>query len=189
MTKEQARKEFKQKRQALSEGEIFSLNQQLYNQFFAHLDLSFLKVLHIYLSIENKHEPDTWNILDRLRREYPHIRLAIPKMNTDGTLAHFFYEGMQQLKVNVWGIAEPQQGIPAEPKKMNAVIVPLLAFDRLGNRVGYGKGYYDKFLESCAPNCQKIGLSFFDAIDSLEDVAPWDVPLTQCVTPSGIITF
>jgi 5-formyltetrahydrofolate cyclo-ligase len=189
MTKKEARSVFLQKRNALSEGELFEFNQKIYFHFFAHLDLSFVKVVHLFLSIESKKEPDTWGILDRLRREFPHIRLAIPKMREDGVLEHYFFEGMQQLKVNAWGIAEPLQGIPVEVKKIDLVLVPLLAVDKGGNRVGYGKGYYDQFLVQCRQDCKKIGLSFFEPIDTLQDVAEWDVALNQCITPGGIISF
>lgn len=189
MTKEQARKEFTRKRTALTDGGYFQLNQQLYNHFFAHVDLSFIKILHIYLSVENKREADTWTLLDRLRREYPHIRLAVPKMIAGDHLKHFFFEGLHQLKVNKWGIAEPQQGIPVEVDRLDAVLVPLLALDAHGHRVGYGKGFYDRFLATCSSSCRKIGMSLFEPIDHLDDVDEWDVPLDQCITPSGILTF
>ncbi len=189
MTKKEARRIFLDKRKALSEGELFELNQNLYNHFFAHLDFSFVNVVHLFLSSEKKKEPDTWGLLDRLRREFPHILLAIPKMLNDGTLAHYSFEGMQQLEMNDWGIAEPQQGIPVETEKIDMVLVPLLAVDQDGNRVGYGKGFYDQFLSQCRDDCKKIGISFFDPIDPLEDVDAWDVSLDQCITPKGIISF
>ena len=189
MTKKEARKEFLQKRLALTEGEKFALNQQLYNHFFAHFDLSFIKIFHLFLSIENKNEPDTWSLLDRIRREFPRVRVVLSRMNAEGTLSHLFFEGLHQLKINNWGIAEPQQGVPAEEKTIDAVLVPLLACDRSGNRVGYGKGFYDQFLKNCRPDCLKVGYSFFEPIALIEDTDPWDVPLDRCITPSGIVSF
>lgn len=189
MTKKQARDEAMASRKALSEGAYLSLNQQLYHQFFAHIDLSFTKVLHLFLSIEKKREPDTWMILDRIRREHPHVRLVVPRMKDDGMLEHFYYEGLHQLKTNAWGIAEPHQGVPAAVEKIDTVLVPLLAFDRQGNRVGYGKGFYDKFLATCRANTKKIGLSLFDPVEIIDEIDPWDVRLNQCVTPNGIVLF
>jgi len=189
MTKKEARREFLKKRQALSAGEVFSLNQQLYNRFFAHFDLSFIKTFHIFLSIEEKNEPDTWSLLDRIRREFPHVRLVVPRMKPNNSLEHFYFEGLHQLKVNSWGIAEPRQGVPAEESKIDAVLVPLLACDKQGNRVGYGKGFYDQFLIQCRADCQKVGYSFFEPIDLIEDADPLDVPLDGCITPNHIITF
>lgn len=189
MTKKEARKEFLAKRKLLTPGDQFLLNQKLYTQFFSFLNLSFIRVLHLFLSTEEKHEVDTWTILDRLRREYPHIRVVIPKMKDGNQLEHFYFEGMQQLKVNSWGIAEPQTGIPAEVQKIDLVIVPLVVCDRLGNRVGYGKGFYDSFLRDCRSDCQKIGISFFEPVDQIDDVDSWDVKLDLCITPKGILRF
>ena len=188
MTKKEARKTFLQKRRDLSEAEYQQLNFQLYNQFFAQLDLSFLKCIHIFLPIEGKREPDTWQIIDRIRREFPHIRISIPKL-VDNKLENIYFEGLHQLKKNKLGILEPEQGVPTLIEKIDLVIVPLLAFDKLGNRVGYGKGFYDQFLVQCRKECKKIGLSFFEPIAKLEDLEEFDFKLTSCLIPSGSIQF
>ena len=73
--------------------------------------------------------------------------------------------------------------------KIEVVFVPLLAFDTNGNRVGYGKGFYDKFLSECHPNTIKIGLSLFEAETAIEDVISNDIPLTHCVTPTKIMKW
>jgi 5-formyltetrahydrofolate cyclo-ligase len=67
------------------------------------------------------------------------------------------------------------------------VLVPLLAFDRQGFRVGYGKGFYDRFLQNLST--LKIGLSFFDADEDIDDVHAYDIQLDQCITPNKIVTF
>jgi 5-formyltetrahydrofolate cyclo-ligase len=69
------------------------------------------------------------------------------------------------------------------------VLIPLLAFDKKGNRVGFGKGYYDKFLVHCKPTVLKVGLSFFDPVDEIEDIIGIDIPLDFCVTPKAIHFF
>ncbi|NJN41060.1 MAG: 5-formyltetrahydrofolate cyclo-ligase [Flammeovirgaceae bacterium] len=184
------RKEFLEKRKALTQAQRDQLSFQLYNQFFAHIDLSAIKVLHIFLPLTSKGEPDTWLIIDRLRREYPGIRLVIPKVNeTSQELEHFFFEGLHQLKKNKWGIEEPQQGVPAEVSKIDVVIVPMVICDQTGHRVGYGKGYYDKFLAQCRPDCQKIGLSFFQPVVKIEDTTTLDVALNYCITSEKIYSF
>ncbi|MCX8491662.1 MAG: 5-formyltetrahydrofolate cyclo-ligase [Cyclobacteriaceae bacterium] len=188
MTKEEARKTFLQKRLALSEGAYQQFNFQLYNQFFTQIDLSFIKCIHIFLPIENKREPDTWPIIDRIRREFSHIRISIPKVVGD-QLENIYFEGLHQLKKNKWGILEPEQGLPTPTEKIDIAIVPLLAVDVLGNRVGYGKGFYDRFLARCRPDCQRIGISFFDTIEKLENVDLTDVRLTRCLTARCLFTF
>ena len=69
------------------------------------------------------------------------------------------------------------------------VFVPLLAYDKQGNRVGYGKGFYDNFLSKCKPETIKIGLSFFPPEDKIDDVFESDVKLNFCVTDSQIFEF
>ena len=190
MNKAELRKIYLQKRQALSEAEYAQLNFQLYQQFFAKIDLSFINVIHIFLPVISKHEPDTWLIIDRLRREFPYIRISIPKTDTrQNTLENFYFEGLHQLVTTAWGIQEPRHGIPTETEKIDLVLVPLLAFDKAGHRVGYGKGFYDRFLKDCKPDCIKAGLSFFEAEEILTDANELDVPLDLCVTPAGIIHF
>lgn len=190
MTKQELRKVYLQKRQALSEAEYAQLSFQLYQNFFSALDLSFIKVLHTFLPITSKKEVDTWLMIDRIRREYPHIRISIPKVNNKTSeLESFFFEGLHQLATNEWGIQEPKQGIPTEPEKIDLVLVPLLAFDQSGHRVGYGKGYYDKFLITCRPDCKKIGITLFTAEEKIEDTNNADVRLNQCVTPSKVYQF
>lgn len=189
MTKQELRKIYLEKRQSLSEAEYGQLNFQLYQNFFSAIDLSFIKVLHIFLPIISKHEPDTWLIIDRIRREFPHIRISIPKVNNQkGELENFYFEGLHQLTTNEWGIQEPKQGIPAEPEKIDFVVVPLLAFDTRGYRVGYGKGYYDKFLSQCKPETRKVGISLFPPVEVLP-IDDWDVPLHSCVTAAEVFEF
>lgn len=190
MTKQELRKIYLQKRQALSEAEYGQLNFQLYQNFFSNIDLSFIKTIHTFLPIHAKKEPDTWLIIDRIKREYPHIRMSIPRVNNQkGELENFFFEGLHQVTTNDWGIQEPKQGIPTEPEKIDLVFVPLLAFDLQGQRVGYGKGYYDKFLKTCRPDCAKIGLSLFEPEKEISGTTTLDVPLNFCVTPTRVHQF
>jgi len=187
MNKKEVRKAFLQKRQSLTEAEWLVLCGSIYNTFFASVDLSFVKNLHIYLPMEAAREVDTWQIIDKIRREHPQVRLIIPKID-NGHLSHFYFEGLHQVKTNTWGIPEPTQGVPAEPSKIDMVIAPMLAADKQGNRVGYGKGFYDRFLKECGPACRKIGLSLFPLVDKI-DVDEYDVPLDAVILPSGYQEF
>ena len=189
MTKQELRKIYLEKRQSLSEAEYGQLNFQLYQNFFSAFDLSFVKVMHVFLPILSKKEVDTWLIIDRIRREFPHIRISIPKVNNQkGELENFYFEGLHQLATNDWGIQEPKQGIPTEIGKIDFVLVPLLAFDKRGYRIGYGKGYYDGFLFHCKPETKKVGISLFPPLENVPTEAH-DVPLTSCVTPQGCFEF
>lgn len=189
MNKNKVRNNFLRLRLALSDFEYKAFNENLCAVFFSSIDLSAVSIIHIFLPIASKKEPDTWQIIDRLQKDFNHIRISIPKMTGENTLANFFFESRRQIKNNSWGIPEPQFGEITLPEEIDLVMVPLLAFDQKGNRVGYGKGYYDILLKQCRPDCKKIGLSFFDPIDEISDINAYDVKLSQCITPKKLYTF
>ncbi len=189
MTKSELRKIYLEKRKLLSEGERAQLNFQLYNLFFASTDLSFVKVLHCYLPLAKNNEPDTWMIIDRIRREFPQVRISVPRVKADGELENVYFEGLHQLQTTSWGIQEPKQGVITPTEKIDLVVVPLLAIDMNGHRVGYGKGYYDKFLMKCRIDCKTIGLSFFPPVERISDINAGDVALTTCLEPEGSHQF
>ncbi len=104
-------------------------------------------------------------------------------------MTHLLLTDNTKLEVNRWGIPEPTDGIPIPESKIDVVFVPSLAFDDNGNRVGYGKGFYDKFLSQCNPETIKIGLSFFAPEKEIEGVMSTDIKLDYCVTPLKIYSF
>jgi 5-formyltetrahydrofolate cyclo-ligase len=188
MQKDQVRKLYLQKRLGLSDAEFQRLNQRLVDQFFNSIDLSRIQVLHTFLPIEKQKEVNTWPIIERLKKQFPHVLISIPRINNQSSIIeNFYYEGPDQLEKNTWGILEPKQGIPTQTQKIDAVLVPLLAFDRHGNRVGYGRGFYDKFLTTLT--CKKIGLSFFPPVKSIEGMNDRDVAIDAAVTPDGYINL
>ncbi len=189
MNKVELRASYIQKRAALSESQYLKASSQIANHFFISTDLSSTNVVHTFLPIEEKKEVDTWLIIDRVKREFPHIKFAIPKVNNQlDELEHFFFDGPSQLEENSWGIPEPKSGTAIAPKNIDLVLIPLLAYDADGNRVGYGKGYYDKFLAKCRKDCKKIGLSIFEHSDLIETNS-FDVKLDYCITPEKVYVF
>ena len=107
----------------------------------------------------------------------------------DLSMTHYLLTDNTKIKVNTYGIPEPEDGIEVPTSKIDVVFVPLLAYDKKGNRVGYGKGFYDIFLSDCKPETIKIGLSYFDPEDIITDVLETDIKLDYCITPFGIIKF
>jgi 5-formyltetrahydrofolate cyclo-ligase len=189
MTKAEIRKTYLQKRQALSEGEFQQLNQQVCDRFFVSVDLSFVKIVHTFLPIEKQREVNTWMIIDRIKREFPHIRISVPRVNNQtSTIENFFFEGLHQLEKNTWDIMEPKQGMPTPTEKIDLVLVPLLAVDVKGNRVGYGRGFYDKFLATVGNETKKVGLSLFEPIEKVSDPASYDIAIDAVVTPVGFVS-
>jgi 5-formyltetrahydrofolate cyclo-ligase len=93
------------------------------------------------------------------------------------------------MKINEFGISEPQSGIKISENQLDVVFVPLLCFDKHGHRVGYGGGYYDRLLKKCSKNTIKIGLSFFDPIKKIEDIIQSDVKMDYCISPKNIYKY
>lgn len=142
---------------------------------------------HIFLPISSKNEVDTSFILSILQGKDKNI--VLPKMVEQNTLRHILLTDSTTLASNSWGVPEPKEGIDIPVDKINVVFVPLMAFDLKGNRVGYGKGFYDTFLNSCLPDVLKIGLSFFEAESKISDINDHDIALDFCVTPSKVYAF
>jgi 5-formyltetrahydrofolate cyclo-ligase len=190
MTKQELRKLYLQKRTALTSAQLEDLNKKLLINFFSSVDLSGIKVLHTFLPIEKKNEPNTWLIIDRIKKDFPEIRISIPRVNNQtGLLENFYFENKEQLSKNIWGIVEPKQGIPTEPSDIDIVLIPLLAFDIHGHRVGYGKGFYDKFLKTCSSHSKRIGISLFAPVDKIDNVNDFDEKLDLVIAPEEIFQF
>lgn len=190
MTKPELRKTYIKKREGLPDAAYRQSNRDICERFFSFVDLSPIKVVHSFLPMTANKEFDTWLVIERAQKEFPHIRFSIPRINrkTD-LLENFYYEGPQQLKANKWGILQPEQGELTAHEKIDVVIVPLLAFDPSGHRVGYGKGYYDRFLSTCRKDCQKIGVSFFPPVETIPGTTAHDFRLTACLTPGRTYVF
>jgi 5-formyltetrahydrofolate cyclo-ligase len=92
-------------------------------------------------------------------------------------------------EANAINILEPLETEVIDPLDIDMVLVPMLAFDDRGNRVGFGKGYYDRYLSRCRQDCIKVGLSYFEAVDSINDANEFDVPLNFCITPQKVYVF
>lgn len=143
---------------------------------------------HLFLSISEKREVDTQGILHILQGKDKHVVLSKADFDS-GTLSNYLLTDSTVIKVNDWGIPEPVEGIEIKASSIDVVFIPLLVYDEWGNRIGYGKGFYDRFLSRCRPDVVKVGLSFFSAEEEILDVDEHDVPLDYCVTPEKIYNF
>ena len=141
---------------------------------------------HVFMGVNKLKEINTSFIISILQGRDKNI--IIPKVISGEHLDHYLLTDSTKLKQNLWNILEPVNGIKVEPNEIQVVFVPLLAYDLYGNRVGYGKGYYDKFLAQCGEKCIKIGLSFFEPVKKILSSSQ-DIKLNYCVTPNKIYKF
>ncbi len=187
MNKKELRAKYKTLRIGLSKEKIDSLSMDIANQSLK-LPIWENSYYHIFLPIQKQKEINTEFILHILQGKDKNV--IIPKSNfEEHSLEHILLTDTTVLKTNRWGIPEPIEGISIPESKLEVVFVPLLAFDAKGNRVGYGKGFYDQFLAKCGPDTIKIGLSFFAAEKKIEDIIDTDIRLDFCITPSKIYSF
>ena len=185
MLKSDLRLHYTKLRKELSLQKIADYSLQLANNSL-ELPIWNFDYYHIFLPIRDKKEIDTSFLLSILQGRDKHV--ILPKMEGDD-LTHFLLTDNTILKTNQWNVPEPVEGISVESSKIEVVFVPLLAFDKHGNRVGYGKGFYDRFLKQCKKDVVKIGLSLFEAEEEIEDVFENDIPLDYCITPNKIYEF
>ncbi|MFD1614582.1 5-formyltetrahydrofolate cyclo-ligase [Gelatiniphilus marinus] len=187
MDKPALRIKYKALREDLSLKQIDSLSMAIANQTLK-LPIWEHAFYHIFLSIEEFKEINTDYILNILSGKDKNIVISKCKFK-DTSLIHFLLTDNTVIKKSAWGIPEPVDGIEIDDKKIDVVFVPLLAFDKQGNRVGYGKGFYDSFLANCKPETIKIGLSLFEAEYKIEGVYEGDIKMDYCVTPKAIYRF
>lgn len=187
MTKTELRNLYKLKRRSLTPEVVDDLSLKIANQLL-QLDIWDKSYYHTFLSIEEQNEVNTDYILNILSGRDKNIVVSKSNFKTS-EMRHYLLTDNTIIKKNTFHIPEPVDGIEISTDKIEIVFVPLLVFDKQGHRVGYGKGFYDKFLSHCKPETLKIGLSFFEAEEAIEDVIESDVKLDYCVTPRAIYTF
>lgn len=187
MLKKDLRKKYKTLRSELLVADIDHLSIAIANQVLK-LPIWHFNFYHIFLAIEEQKEINTDYILNILSGKDKHIVISKSNFET-GLMTHFLLTDNTIIKKNNYNIPEPVDGIEILNDKIDVVFIPLLGFDTLGNRVGYGKGFYDRFLAKCKPETIKIGLSFFEAETIINDVFESDIKLDYCVTPNRVYGF
>jgi 5-formyltetrahydrofolate cyclo-ligase len=190
MNKRALRKIYLEKRKTLAPDEVKKQSLQIAERFFQTFDLGKINFLHCFLPIERFNEIDTKLIFHRVWFEASHIETLVPRINFEADeIDNLKFTPITELVQNAWLIHEPARGELVESSRIDAVLVPLLCFDTKGFRVGYGKGFYDKFLTNCRADCLKIGLSYFPPIDEIADTDKFDVRLDYCLTPDKTYKF
>jgi 5-formyltetrahydrofolate cyclo-ligase len=191
MIKEALRILYKQKREQLSAPIKQQLDDLLLIQF-QQLAIDIPSNIMSYKIKNNSNEFDPKLVIDYCYIKNPDIKLSLPRMLPDFNSAAMVAEELgssTQFFINAFGIPEPKGGSEISPERIDLVIVPLLCFDKSGNRVGYGKGYYDRFLKKCRKDCIKIGFSYFSPIVSIDDTNEFDIPLDYGISPDAIHEF
>ena len=190
MEKKAIRIKYKARRSELSEQERSKLSDLLLIQFQSlHLEVPIM--VASYKALVTTGEADLQAIERYCQFKNPAVQFCYPVLDSENRRMHFKHPASDSaFAENNYGIAEPLSGTVILASHIKLMFIPLLAFDVKGHRVGFGKGFYDKYLSVCEDDLIKVGFSFFDAEkDMISDKNEFDVAMDYCVTPERIYEF
>ena len=188
MLKKEIRSLYMEKRTGLSVSQQEKMDDLMLIRF-QQLEIDIPALIMTYAAMEKFREFDPQLITDYCYFKNPEQVLFYPVIGENDQLSCVVVDDNTTFVKNKFGIDEPVDGLDMFPEEIDLVIVPLLAFDRSGYRVGYGKGYYDRFLKECRDDVYKIGFSYFDPVEMIDDVHAFDVKLDCCITPDQTYHF
>jgi len=186
MKKSEIRKIYLEKRKNLSQDVVFLLSERIFENFINFFKPVSNQKVHIFVPIEKFKEINTQIFIDYFLSR--NIKVFVPKI-VDTKLISVEIFSDTQFETNNWGISEPVSNEDSEILDFDFVITPLLYCDFRGNRVGYGKGFYDQFFENISKNSKKIGVNYFNPDDIIDDVWENDIPLDYLVTATDVLSF
>ncbi|MEP7278336.1 MAG: 5-formyltetrahydrofolate cyclo-ligase [Bacteroidota bacterium] len=190
MKKAILRDQFRQQRSALPEKERLRRDDLLLIQFQRLQIPDHATVLLSYWPLLQHAEINTLLMVDFLQFRVPGLQVAYPVADfSTHTMKSMLAQDATDFKKNAYGIAEPVNGTVLAAEAVDIIFVPLLVFDINGHRIGYGKGFYDRFLSTCREDSLKIGFSYFEPVEGIDDIGQFDVPLTTGVTPGDMYEF
>lgn len=166
--------------------EYLNKNRYIQNQFNS---LEFRSSFHSFMSYVNMgYEVKTIEIIESLLKDGKKVTVPMCITKTTDLVASQIFS-LDELQPSIFGLLEPKKEFvrPTPPRDIEIVLVPGLAFDRIGNRLGYGKGYYDRFLKKLTPNVLKIGLGYNFQVIKRIPVDHFDIPLDIIITEKEII--
>ncbi|MGA9211628.1 5-formyltetrahydrofolate cyclo-ligase [Kaistella sp.] len=186
MKKSEIRKLYLEKRKGLSKDEVQNLSEEIFNQFIFYFKPSENQLVHLFLPIKKLNEMDTNIFINYFFKNK--IRVFVPKIVENKLISVELKENSVLIE-NLWGILEPESNEDSGEKDFEFVITPLLYCDAKGNRVGYGKGFYDDFFKSIHSKTLKIGINYFSPQEKIDDVWKEDIPLDYLVMPTEVLSF
>lgn len=182
---------FKAQRQQFSAEMLRQKSLQIAQNVLANIELSKLQAVHIFLPILAQKEINTFMLIDLLREAAPDLQIVVSRtLINQIAMPTYLLTPDTKLQTNDWGIPEPDLSAQTfDNQLIDLVFIPLLCFDEQGFRVGYGKGFYDRFVAQCRPDVQKVGLSFFTPVAQISDCHEQDLRLDLAICPDRLYKF
>lgn len=189
MTKQALRKIYKEKRLNISSKDKLKYDDLMLIQF-QQFDFGNAESLLTYWPMAHSNEPNTQLFTAYLRHSIPNLQIAYPVVDAvTETMNAVLINEETVYHTSTYGITEPKEGTIIDPVEFDIIFIPQLICDSKGYRVGFGKGYYDKYLPYCREDAVTIGFNYFEPIVNIIDANEFDVPLNYCITPQQIYEF
>ncbi|MEL7834421.1 5-formyltetrahydrofolate cyclo-ligase [Fodinibius sp. Rm-B-1B1-1] len=182
--KEELRQQLLAQREAISEPEFYGASATIIEKLKEQKEYQQAQTIHCYVSINKRREVETKALIWEMIQKGREVVVPVTNMD-DGTLTHIRLQSFDDLEENKWGVLEPATGVEVSPQELELVIVPMVGADRNCNRIGYGKGFYDRFLEEL--NCPTVGLIFDRNVVESIPTESFDVPLEKIITEKRIL--
>ena len=183
-TKEALRRRLRSQRKSISEANFATWSATIVDLLQKQEEYRQANTIHCYVSMNKRREVNTHPLIQKMLEAGKTV--VVPQTQfKDHSLRHFKIPSFDDLTKNKWGVLEPEGGENVAIKELDLVVVPLVAGDRERNRIGYGGGFYDRFLSQVA--CPKIGLCFEQNILSELPTEPFDIALDKIISEEGII--
>lgn len=181
--KKRLRNEFKKIRNSIEKSVRASESERIIEMLLETEEYRNAKTVFAYVSVGS--EVETYNLLERILSDGK--RLAVPLCDTDSRIMSAVQiEDLSQLVCGAYGIPEPpEDGRTLGREEIDLVVVPALCFDRSGMRLGYGGGFYDKFL--CDFKGESAGLAFSQCIAESLPAEEFDCRVGRVICPEGVI--
>jgi 5-formyltetrahydrofolate cyclo-ligase len=186
MDKKEFRQMMHEQRKKLTPDEVRLLSEKIVKALTAFPLLSKSRFIMSYMPYGN--EVDIMPLNRRLLDEGK--ALCVPRVLNGSQMDAVQVTSLDKDFVkNGFGILEPRkEAEPADIRKIDLILVPGVAFDLLGNRLGHGKGFYDRFLESCN-NAYTIGIAYDFQVFNNIPCELHDKKMDAVVTESGVLTI
>ncbi|HLR76230.1 MAG TPA: 5-formyltetrahydrofolate cyclo-ligase [Balneolaceae bacterium] len=182
--KQKLRKTLLKRRNSLSEKEYFQKSRAICRRLTDLSEYKKAKSVHCYVSINERNEVNTHPLIKKMLAEGKRVIVPISEIEK-GTLRNVQLNQFKDLKPNRWGVLEPAEGEEAAHHELDLIIVPMAGGDMNKNRIGYGKGFYDRFLAQT--NCLKIGLLFEPCLEDEIPTESFDVKLDKLITEQRLL--
>ncbi len=184
LQKEELRQTLLERRKSISGPDYYGASADIIEELKEQREYQNAETIHCYVSINKRREVETRALIKEMLFKGKKVVVPITDFE-NGILDHIQLRSFDDLKENKWGVLEPNGGEQVSLDEMELVIVPMVGADEQCNRIGYGKGFYDRFLKEVS--CPKIGLIFEQNVIEEIPVEEFDVPMDKIITEERII--